>query len=141
MFTHAVDGAGLYWTSPNPLAALAVIDPVWPVVRSLIVILNPFEVSPMATVSVSPLWKSRSLVRFGVNVASVESTGLAGACETPFLVMNAKFTYSRPVTAAQVGFSCVPAFMFCDRLSMLSAAHQSFAEQLLPAGQGAQPGG
>jgi len=55
--------------------------------------------------------------------------------------MKAKFTYSMPVTAAHVGLSCWPVFRFCDRLSMFSAAHQSVAEQLLPAGHGAQPGG
>src|SRR6266851_3754897 len=77
----------------------------------------------------------------GVNVARVAFTGLAGAWATPFLVMNAKFTYSTPVIAAQAGLSCWPVFRFCDRLSMLSAAHHCVAAQLLPAGHGAQPGG
>src|SRR5215469_7268965 len=102
---------------------------------------NPFTVSRMATVSLSPEFMNRSLAESGVKVASVESTGLAGAWETPFLVMNAKFTYSMPVIDAQVELSCVPVFRFCDRLSMFSAAHHLVASQLLPAGQGAQPGG
>ncbi len=124
-------------TSPNPFAALAVIDPVAPEVRSRITTRNPLEVSPSATVNVSPELMNRSLAGSGVNVASVASTGLAGAWETPFLVMKAKFTYSSPVTAAQVGLSCPPVFKFSERLSMLSAAHHFVASQLLPAGHGA----
>src|SRR5215472_12557850 len=34
MFTHEVP-VGANWTSPKPLAALAVMDPDWPLVRSL----------------------------------------------------------------------------------------------------------
>ena len=55
--------------------------------------------------------------------------------------MKAKFTYSVPVIRAQVGFSDLPVFMFCDRLSMFRAAHQRVAEQPFPAGQDTQPGG
>src|SRR5713226_6315032 len=101
---------------------------------------NPLEVSCSWTLSASPEFMNRSLVASGVKVARVEFTGLAGACDTPLLVMNAKFTYSIPVTAAQALFSCFPVFMFWERLSMFSAAHHSFAEQLLPAGHVAHPG-
>src|SRR5215813_410384 len=132
---------GAYWTSPKPLEVLAVIDPDWPVVRSLITTWNPPVVSCRRTVRVSPEFMNRSLAGSGVKVAKVAFTGLAGAWATPFLVMNAKFTYSIPVMAAQVGLSCWPVFMFCDRLSMFSAAHHCAAAQLLPAGHGAQPGG
>src|SRR5215468_7255416 len=141
MLVQLVDGFGAYWTSPNPLAALAVIDPDWPLVRSLMTTWKPLDVSCSATVRVSPEFMNRSLAGSGVNVASVAFTGLAGAWATPFLVMNAKFTYSMPVWAAQVGLSCVPAFRFCDRLSMFSAAHHCVAAQLFPAGHGAQPSG
>src|SRR5215472_12725475 len=77
MFTHAVP-VGAHWTSPNPLAALAVMDPDWPVVRSLIRTWNPVDVSPIATDNVSPECMNRSSLLLGVTVARVESTGLAG---------------------------------------------------------------
>src|SRR6266581_4341245 len=102
---------------------------------------NPPAVSCSWTLSLSPEFMNRSLVASGVKVASVELTGLAGAWDTPLLVMKAKFTYSIPVMAAHDALSCVPVFEFCERLSMFSAAHHCLAAQLLPAGHFAHPGG
>src|SRR6516164_9063936 len=101
---------GSYCTWPKPLSALAVMDPVAPVVRSLMVARSPSGVSPMDTLMLSPEFISRSRFRSGVNVAVVESTGLAGVVGVvrPSLVRNAKLSYSRPVLAAQVGFRVVP---------------------------------
>src|SRR5215469_5596468 len=96
---------GANWTWPNPLAALAVIDPVWPLVSSLMTAWSPFAVSCRCTCRLSPEFISRSLLRSGVKVARVDSTGFAGAWETPFLVTNAKLKYSVPVIARQVEFS------------------------------------
>src|SRR5215471_12462330 len=107
MLTHLVP-VGLYWTCPNPLAALAVIDPLCPVVWSLMTACNPFGVSRKDTLRLSPEFMNRSFLGSGVNVAVVDCTGFAGAVVWPFLVTNAKLSYSRPVTAAQVGFRTVP---------------------------------
>src|SRR5215469_3071528 len=141
MLVQLVDGAGANWTSPNPLAALAVIEPAWPVVRSRITTCNPLPVSPIATVRVSPEFMNKSLAGSGVTVARDLSTGFAGAWEIPFLVMKAKFTYSRPVTAWQVGLSCCPVFRFSEKLSMVSAPHHWVALHPVNPGRGAQPGG
>src|SRR5215467_15466813 len=95
---------GLNLTCANPLAALAVIDPDWLVVRSLMVVCRPLGVSCIVTCRWSPEFMNRSFDGSGVNVVSVDWTGLAGAWETPFLVRNAKLTYSRPALAWHVGF-------------------------------------
>src|SRR5712691_624670 len=138
---------GSYWTWPNPLAALAVIDPVWPLVRSWITALSPCGVSCRRTVRLSPEFMSRSLVRSGVNVARVDCNGFAGVWDTPFFVTNAKLTYSRPVLAAQVGFKVVPVTGFSARLKMFIATHHRVGSQPLApiacaqVGHGIQPGG
>src|ERR1700681_4908470 len=104
---------------------------------------RPCAVSCRLTRSLSPEFMKRSADGFGVNVASVELTGFGGepGCGVPLVVMNAKFTYSTPVLSAHVEFSDCPVTGFCDRLSIFSAAHHLVASQLLPAGQGAHPGG
>src|SRR5579859_21547 len=132
---------GSYWTWPNPLAALAVIEPVTWVVRSLMVVTRPLLLSCSVTFSRSPEFMNRSFVGSGVKVANVALTGLAGAWEVPLFVTNAKLTYSSPVMAAQVEFRVVPLTGSSDRLSMLSAAHHLVASQLFPAGHVTQPGG
>src|SRR6516165_3649896 len=114
---------GANWTWPKPLSALAVMDPVAPVVRSLMVARSPCRVSPMDTLMLSPEFISRSRFRSGVNVAVVDCTGLAGAVVVPSLLRNAKLTYSRPVLAAQVEFRVVPATGSSARLKMFIAAH------------------
>src|SRR6516225_11268604 len=101
MLTQLVP-VGAYWACPNPLAALAVIDPLCPVVWSLMTACNPFGVSRMDTFRLSPEFMNRSFCGSGVNVAVVDWTGFAGASVRPFLLRNAKLTYSRPVLAAQV---------------------------------------
>src|SRR5450755_46596 len=139
--------AGSYLTWAKPLAALAAIDPVCPVVLSLMTTFRPFGVSFSDTPSRSPEFMNRSLAGSGVNGARVESTGFAGAWATPFLVMKAKLTYSRPARLAQVAFWVVPLTGSSDRLSMFSAAHHLVGSQPLAptataqVGQGIQPGG
>src|SRR5579859_3761012 len=97
-------GSNCTW--PKPLAALEVIEPLWPVVLSSSTIFRPLVVSCMVTTIVSPEFMNRSAAGLGVKVLMVELTGLGGelGCGLPFLVMKAKLTYSRPVLAAQVGF-------------------------------------
>src|SRR6202022_4795216 len=90
---------------------------------------------------------NRSFWGFGVKVSRVASTGLAGAWARPFLVMNAKFAYSKPVMAAQVEFWNVPAMGSSERLKMTIAAHHLVASQVLAplataqVGHGTHPGG
>src|SRR5215472_5909492 len=107
MLTELVP-VGAYWTWPNPLAALAVIDPFCPVVWSLMTACNPFGVSRSDTFRASPEFMNRSFCGSGVNVAVVDSTGFGGDEVRPFLVTKAKLTYSSPVLAAQASFSTVP---------------------------------
>ena len=82
-----------------------------------------------------------------MNVASVESTGLAGAWATPFLVTNAKWKVSMPTCAAQVGFCRVPATGSSSRLKTFIAAHHLVGPQVLAptataqVGHGTHPGG
>src|SRR6266852_4420461 len=141
MFVHSVDGAGAALTIPNWFAALEVIEPTALVVRSVTVVTNPLGLSRRPTTSWSPEPMNRSLLASGVKVAVVDCTGLAGACATPSLVRKAKLTYSTPTRFWQPWFKTVPLMGSSDRLSMFSAAHHWVASQLLPAGQGAQPGG
>src|SRR5579883_369855 len=97
----------------------------------------------MVTIILSPEFMKRSAAGLGVKVLIVDSTGLGGelGCGTPFFVMKAKLTYSRPVMAAQVGLRTWPVTGFSERLSMFRAAHHLVGSQLTPAGQGTQPGG
>src|SRR6266704_2758200 len=121
------------------------MDPVCPVFRSWMTARSPCGVSPMDTLMLSPEFMNRSLAGSGVNVASVDCTGFAGAEVRPFLVRNAKLTYSRPVTAAQVWFSTVPLTGSWARLKMFIAAHHLVGSQPLAptatrqVGQGTQP--
>src|SRR3974390_3071249 len=107
------------------------MDPVAPVVRSLMVARSPFGVSPRETLRLSPEFMNRSLAGSGVNVAVVDSPGLAGAVVRPSLVRNAKLTYSRPVTAAQVEFRVVPLTGSSARLKIFMAAHHLVGSQPL----------
>src|SRR6516225_4508067 len=138
---------GSYCTWPKPLSALAVIDPVAPVVRSLMTARSPCRVSPMDTLMLSPEFISRSRFRSGVNVAVVDCTGLAGAVVRPSLLRNAKLTYSVPVMARHVGFSSCPVTGFSARLKMFIAAHHLVGSQPLAptatcqVGHGIHPGG
>src|SRR5579859_1612854 len=59
---------------------------------------RPLAVSYMLMPTLSPEFMKRTLgLPTGLKVAVVASTGLGAPIGTPFLVMNAKFTYSRPV--------------------------------------------
>src|SRR4029077_11233726 len=93
---------GWYWMCPNSLATVAVIEPFWPVVRSLRSIRKPAGVSCMWMRTRSPGFISRSLVRsgltaerFGAEKVPVNS-GFAGAWETPLLVMEAQLIGAGP---------------------------------------------
>src|SRR6516164_6006381 len=96
---------------------------------------NPLGVSRMDTFRLSPEFMNRSFC------------GSGGASVLPFLLRNAKLTYSRPVLAAQVGFSVVPVTGFSARLKMFMAAHHLVGSHALAptatchVGQGTQPGG
>src|SRR5581483_11817223 len=78
MFTQLVP-VGSYRTWPKPLAALAVMDPRWRVVLSLMTACNPFGVSRRDTFRLSPEFMNRSFFGSGVNVAVVEFTGFGVA--------------------------------------------------------------
>src|SRR5690242_15629940 len=107
---------------------------------------NPWGVSWRVTLSRSPEFMNRSCRGSGVNVAVVDWTGFGTAVGRPFLVMNAKLTYSRPVLAWQVGFKTVPLTGSSARLKMFIAAHHRVGSQPLAptatchVGQGTQPG-
>src|SRR5258708_37220495 len=114
---------GANTTCPKPLAMLAVIEPDVPCVRSLMTTWNPAGVSCKATVRVSPEFMNRSLVGSGVVTAGfvTNEIGLAGACATPFFVMNPKFTVSSPTVFRQAALLGTPVFWFRPSLSILSA--------------------
>src|SRR5579859_1511704 len=139
---------GSNFTCANPLALLAVIDPLWPVVRSLMTTRRPFGVSPKETFRWSPGFMNRSLVGLGVNVPPiVDCSGFAGPVDLPFLVMKAKLRYSTPAFAWQVGLLSWLVTGFSERLSMFSAAHHLCGSQELAptafaqVGHWIQPGG
>src|SRR5579859_584293 len=139
---------GSYWTWPNPLAALAVMDPVSPVVRSWMVARSPCGVSPRDTLRLSPEFINRSRLKSGVNVAVVASTGFGAAVVRPSLLRNAKLKYSiLPIFAVQVEFRVVPATGSSARLKMFIAAHHLVGSQPLAptatcqVGHGIHPGG
>src|SRR5215472_18921431 len=141
MLLHALP-VGMNWTSPKPLAALAVIEPDSPVVRSFTPVKSPCGVSWMLTVSSSPPFMNRSREGSGVNVAPVAWTGFAGACDVPLRVRKAKFGYSRPTTFWHVALSTWPVLSFSARLQITMATHHLVASQLMPPlWKGAQPGG
>src|SRR6266849_5233613 len=106
-------------------------------------ICKPCAVSCIVTANLSPEFMNRSALGSGVKVLRVEFTGLGGefGCGVPFFVMKAKLTYSTPVVAAHVEFSDWPVTGFCERLSMLRAAHHLVGSQLSPAGHDIHPGG
>src|SRR5262249_23220157 len=102
---------------------------------------SPAGVSRNETISWSPEFMNRAVAGFGVNVATVDSSGSAGACGIPLRVTKAKFAGSTPALLRQSAFCDTAWFWSTDRLKMASAAHHLVASQELPAGQGIQPGG
>src|SRR5215831_12497480 len=137
---------GSHFTMANPLDLLAVIDPLWPVLRSLIVTFSPFGVSPKFTFRWSPWFMNRSWGP-GVNVPSVDCRGFAGPVDLPFLVTNAKLRYSTPAFCWQTGLFRLLDTGSSERLSMFSAAHHRVGSQELAptavfqVGHWIQPGG
>src|SRR2546430_10823705 len=118
----------------NPFAALATIDPVWPVDRSLILVWNPAGVSMSVTSSESP-WPIFRVWRLGVRVLRLVSWGLGGPAGTPSSWRDAKLTGSMQLLLH------VEKPNVHDRLSMVSAAQYRVASQLMPSTNGAKPGG
>src|SRR3984885_10889939 len=108
---------------PKPFALLAVIDPVCPLVSSLMIVCRPAGVSCTVKARLSPGFMNRSRLESGVNVAVVESIGFAGPVDLPLSVRNAKLMVSIPTRAAHVAFCVVPATGSSSRLSMFNAAH------------------
>jgi len=78
---------------------LAVIEPCWPVVRSLMTTLKPAAVSFIWTVSTSPEFMNRSLAKLIISLLGFK--GSAGSVATPLLVMKAKLTGSGPTSLRQ----------------------------------------
>src|SRR4051812_27792356 len=123
------------------------MDPVSPLARSFRAARTPSGVSWMRMRTLSPDRMNRSLCLFGVYVARVDWSWLAGACATPFFVTNANWNVSIPTCAWQVGFWSVPFTGSSRRLNTFMAAHHWFGLQV-PApmacaqvGHGTHPGG
>src|SRR5579863_8182253 len=104
-------------------------------------ICRPCIVSCIVTVNLSPEFMNKSALGLGVKVLTVASSGLGGddGCGCPFFVMKAKLTGSIPTRTTHA--PAAPLTAFCERLSILSAAHHFVGSQLLPAGHSTQPGG
>src|ERR1022692_2113667 len=75
----------------NPLAALAVMKPVWWVVMSVTDVVKPVDGSVIATFSTSPAL-SMSVCALGVKVAPSVSCGLGGPAGTPLVCRKAKLS-------------------------------------------------
>src|SRR5271169_99705 len=83
--------------SVKPFAALACMDPAWPVVRSSSFTVNPLDGSVKSTVTTSPVF-IRSVCALPRNVAAFGSCGAGGPAGTPLVWMSAKLTgSSQPV--------------------------------------------
>jgi hypothetical protein len=95
----------------------------------------------MSTVRRSPEFMNRSVAGSGVNVSAVAPSGEGLACGIPFFVRKAKFAGSIPTVFRQSALFTTPVFWSWLRLKMAIDAHHLLASQLMPGGQGAQPGG
>src|SRR4029079_15637586 len=136
-----VDAVGSKLTWAKPLATLAVIEPVSPLVTSSMATTRPAAESWIDRLTWSPLSMNRSVAGFGVNVARVWSSGPAGACGAPLIVMNAKFAGSMPTVFRQSVLLLTPAFWSLLKLKIATAAHHLVASQLMASVQLTQPGG
>src|SRR5215471_828618 len=131
---------GVYRMWPNPLATDAVIEPLWPLVRSVRLIWSPARVSCMWMRIWSPGLISRSLARLGLTalkfgcVRVPVNSGFAGAWDLPFLVMYAQLIGSGPprTKLLQAAVFSTPVFWFNVRLSMVIAAQYTRAAQPNP---------
>src|SRR5437016_13449708 len=83
---------GSYWTCPKPFAALAVMKPAWPVVRSFRSMRRPCAVSFMVTTMRSPEFMNKSVAPFGVRVPPAGLTGLAAPAVMQHLGGRASLT-------------------------------------------------
>src|SRR5215469_6928354 len=136
---------GANWIWPNPLAAEAVIVPRTPVVRSSSMVCKPLAVSFIVTEMWSPGFMNitSGLLLGFPDVAGLKSSGFGGPIGLPDFVRNAKLTYSVPprISFRQVEFKSVPLIGSSERLSMVSAAHQSTGSQLWLLNCSTHPGG
>jgi hypothetical protein len=128
-------------TVAKPLAALAVIEPDWPLVRSLSPTCSPLFVSWMSMVTASPGCIINTLLGEGSNVPCVAPSGEGGPIGVPFLVMNAKLAGSTPTVFRQALLLFTPVFWFELKLKMAIAAHHLVVSQLIPGGHCTQLGG
>src|SRR5260370_42425144 len=80
----------------NPLASLGTMNPVWPVVRSVTVVMNPAGVSWSIACTLSPGFIF-SVLPLGAKLASLRSCGLGGPAGTPSGCRYAKVTGPVPV--------------------------------------------
>src|SRR6266566_5509663 len=129
---------------PKPLAAEAVMNPDCPVLRSFSTVVSPCAVSCKVTLMWSPGCMNSTSGPVGLpEVAALNCSGFGGPIGVPLLVKKAKFTYSVPprIDCLHVGLIAVPFTGSWDRLSIVSAAHQSRASQLWLANCFTQPGG
>src|SRR5262249_13957375 len=78
---HSFDGFGAYFTCPKPFAALAVIEPFWPVVRSSTSTRKPCAVSCIVTLKWSPWFRNSTLFGSGrPDFTKSKCTGSGGPC-------------------------------------------------------------
>src|SRR5215469_216258 len=129
---------------PNPFATEAVMEPLCPVARSVRSARNPSGVSCRWTRTRSPGLINRSLLRSGFTAAKFGAvkvpvnSGLAGACDTPLLVMYAQLMGSWPpmMKLSHALVLNVPEFWSRVRLSMVIAAQYTVAAQPKPSNCG-----
>src|ERR1022692_2629624 len=123
----------------NPLAADAIMKPLFPVVRSVSLASSACPPRIVASniwiVTLSPGFISR-VRALGVSVARSLSCGLGGPVGTPLVWMKPKFTGSGQLLLH--GPEPLPTH---SRLSIVSAEHQWVASQLVASANGANPGG
>src|SRR6266849_6025917 len=118
----------------NPLASLATMKPVWPVVRSVTVVKNPAGVSWSVACTLSPGFIF-SVWALGAKLASFKSCGLGGPAGTPSVWRYAKFTGSMQLLLQNLKLK------LHERLSMVSATQYWVWSQLNASLKGPKPGG
>src|SRR5664279_3834390 len=115
-FTVHVVALGSNTTLPNPFSALAVMEPVVCLVRSLMTTRTPRAVSDNRTLRLSPGFIRKSCARSGEKCSVC--SGFAGELATPFLVTNAKFTGSGPTELRHEVLLNWPVLAFNEKVSM-----------------------
>src|SRR5262249_26332614 len=101
----------------KPLALLAVMWPLWPVVTSSTSIVNPAAGSEIAARRTSPSWICRVCL-VGASVWELVFCGLGGPAGLP-----SRWMYAKLIGSGQFGLMSVK-LKWDSRLSMVIAAHQ-----------------